>query len=179
MGIVHISEAGLARNTASVLDRVRSGTEIVIERNAQPVAILRASRTKAAQAIGNHGVAFRAIDGDNRSRLRGGCGGRHRQPPRTPYSTDSSVLTAAERTGKNPRSVITDLLSSLGDTEATLSIITIVELAHGLERADSPARRVALGDLLIGTTALELGHAVATHNTRHFQMIPDLLVKQI
>lgn len=39
--------------------------------------------------------------------------------------------------------------------------------------------RVALGDLLIGTTALELGYAVATRNIRHFQMIPDLVVKQI
>jgi prevent-host-death family protein len=41
MGVVHISEAELAGNTASILDGVRSGTEIVIERNAQPVAVLR------------------------------------------------------------------------------------------------------------------------------------------
>jgi predicted nucleic acid-binding protein len=34
-------------------------------------------------------------------------------------------------------------------------------------------------DLLIGTTAPELGYAVATHNIRHFQLIPDLIVKQI
>jgi len=36
---------------------------------------------------------------------------------------------------------------------------------------------MALGDLLIGTTALELGYTVVTHNVRHFQMIPDLVVK--
>ncbi len=41
MGVEHISESELARNLASVLDRVRSGTEVVIERNAQPVAVLR------------------------------------------------------------------------------------------------------------------------------------------
>ena len=41
MAQIHISEAELARNVASALDRVRSGTEIVIERNAQPVAVLR------------------------------------------------------------------------------------------------------------------------------------------
>ncbi len=34
-----------------------------------------------------------------------------------------------------------------------------------------------VGDLLIGTTALELGYMVVTHNVRHFQMIPDLVVK--
>lgn len=41
MGVVHISEADLALNIASILDRVQSGVEIVIERNAQPVAVLR------------------------------------------------------------------------------------------------------------------------------------------
>ena len=41
MEVVHISEAELVRNIASFLDRARSGTEIVIERNAQPVAVLR------------------------------------------------------------------------------------------------------------------------------------------
>lgn len=41
MEVVHITEAELARDVAAVLDRVQSGTEIVIERNAQPVAVLR------------------------------------------------------------------------------------------------------------------------------------------
>jgi prevent-host-death family protein len=41
MGVVRMSEAELAKNIASVLDRVQSGTEVVIERNAQPVAVLR------------------------------------------------------------------------------------------------------------------------------------------
>jgi len=34
--------------------------------------------------------------------------------------------------------------------------------------------RVALGDLLIGVTALEAGFSVATANLRHFGMIPGL-----
>jgi tRNA(fMet)-specific endonuclease VapC len=132
---------------------------------------------------------------------------------------DSTVLIAAERAGQNPRAVIEDLLAKIGDTEATLSIITIVELAHGIERANSSARQIArerfliellneisvepittpiafragkidgslqakgqsraLGDLLIGTTALELGYAVVTHNVRDFQMIPGLTVKSL
>jgi len=132
---------------------------------------------------------------------------------------DSTVLIAAERAGQNPRGVIEDLLAKMGDTEATLSIITVIELAHGIERANSTARQIArerflnellneisvepitipiafragkidgslqakgqsmaLGDLLIGTTALELGYAVVTNNVRHFQMIPNLVVKQL
>jgi tRNA(fMet)-specific endonuclease VapC len=128
---------------------------------------------------------------------------------------DSMVLIAAERAGQNFRTVIQDLPAKMGDTEATLSIVTIIELAHGIERASSTARQaarecflnellneisvepitfragkidgslqakalsIALGDLLIGTTALELGYAVVTHNVRHFQKIPDLEVKQL
>ncbi len=41
MAQVHISEAEFVRDVASVLNRVQSGAEIVIERNAHPVAILR------------------------------------------------------------------------------------------------------------------------------------------
>jgi tRNA(fMet)-specific endonuclease VapC len=132
---------------------------------------------------------------------------------------DSSVLIAAERVGQTPRGVIADMLARMGDTEATLSVITVVELAHGIQRANSAARqvvrerflnellneisvepvtipialragkldgnlegkgvRIALGDLLIGATALEIGYAVVANNIRHFQMIPDLVVKHL
>jgi predicted nucleic acid-binding protein len=95
-----------------------------------------------------------------------------------------------------------------------LSVITLIELAHGAVRADTPERktmrrqflnelcsavpvhtvtvqvalrtgqidgentakgvRLALADLLIGVTALELGYRVATADVRHFTMIPGL-----
>jgi predicted nucleic acid-binding protein len=95
-----------------------------------------------------------------------------------------------------------------------LSVVTLIELAHGAARADTPERkamrrqflneltsavpvhpvtvsvalragqidgentamgvRLALADLLIGVTALELGYRVATGNLRHFQMVPGL-----
>jgi predicted nucleic acid-binding protein len=35
---------------------------------------------------------------------------------------------------------------------------------------------IALPDLLIGVTALEVGYSVATLNLRHFQLIPGLSV---
>jgi len=93
--------------------------------------------------------------------------------------------------------------------------VTVLELAHGIARANTGAQRaarqkflddlpigmpvhpvtvpvalragpidgqlqaagtrVALADLLIGSTALVLGHAIATGNTRHFE-IPGLVV---
>ena len=36
--------------------------------------------------------------------------------------------------------------------------------------------RIALSDLLIGVTALELGYRVATVNERHFRLVPGLEV---
>jgi tRNA(fMet)-specific endonuclease VapC len=131
---------------------------------------------------------------------------------------DSTLLVSAERAGLTPRQVIAEMIASQGDVEAVVSVITVVELAHGIERANSKERRlgrerflaevlaeitvepitvpialragridgklqaegkrVSLADLLIGTTALELGYSVATHNVRHFEMIPDLAVKR-
>lgn len=37
---------------------------------------------------------------------------------------------------------------------------------------------VPFGDLIIGACALELDYAVATHNLRHFRLIPGLEVRQ-
>lgn len=54
---------------------------------------------------------------------------------------DSTILVAAERAGSSPRQVIGDIAAALGDTEATLSVVTVMELAHGIERANSEERR--------------------------------------
>jgi len=39
--------------------------------------------------------------------------------------------------------------------------------------------RIALSDLLIGATALELGFEVVTNNLRHFGKIPGLMVRKL
>ena len=41
MSILRITEAELARDIASVPDRVQSGAKVVIKRNAKPVAVIR------------------------------------------------------------------------------------------------------------------------------------------
>ena len=38
---LHISEADLTKDTLSILRRVQTGAEVIIERDAQPVAVLR------------------------------------------------------------------------------------------------------------------------------------------
>ncbi len=127
---------------------------------------------------------------------------------------DSTAVVAAERAGQSAYQLVESLGTS--DTELAVSVLTVLELAHGVERANTEKRlaarrrflddllsgmpvrpvttpvalragqidghlqaqglRVALADLLIGATALEMGYAVATHNVKHFAMIPKLVV---
>jgi predicted nucleic acid-binding protein len=123
---------------------------------------------------------------------------------------------AAERAGRNARQLLESIAAETGDEEIGISVVTLLELAHGIARADTPERRekrqrflnelmsvmpphpvtvaaalragridgesqaqgisIPLSDLLIGVTALEIGYAVATHNVRHFRLIPNLTV---
>jgi predicted nucleic acid-binding protein len=129
---------------------------------------------------------------------------------------DSSVFIAKERESKSARQALTELHRQFGGEELAMSIVSVVELAHGAARANSLKRqtkrheylthltttlevhtitlpialragyidgenaakglRLALADLLIRVTALELGYRVATSNVRHFQMVPGLTV---
>jgi len=54
---------------------------------------------------------------------------------------DSSVLIAAERRGKNARQVLSAITQEVGETEVGISVVTLIEMAHGAARADSPERK--------------------------------------
>jgi len=54
---------------------------------------------------------------------------------------DSSVLVAAERQGKNARQMLGEVSAKIGDTEVALSVVTLIELAHGAARANTPERK--------------------------------------
>jgi len=51
---------------------------------------------------------------------------------------DSSVLIVAEREAKPVSSLLAELKQQHGETEIVLSSITVVELEHGLHRAQTP-----------------------------------------
>lgn len=131
---------------------------------------------------------------------------------------DSTAAVAAERQGKNARQLLEAVAQETGDEEIALSVTTVLELAHGVTRADTPDRRerrqrflddlltgvpiqpvtvrialragqidgqsqaavsIPLSDLLIGTSALELGYTLGTANLRHFQLIAGLKVVRL
>lgn len=54
---------------------------------------------------------------------------------------DSSILIAGERRGKTVRQIIQQVRDAYGDTESALSAISIIELTHGIYRAQTDAVR--------------------------------------
>jgi predicted nucleic acid-binding protein len=54
---------------------------------------------------------------------------------------DSTAAVAAERQGKNARQLLEAVALETGDEGIAVSVITVLELAHGITRADTPERR--------------------------------------
>ena len=54
---------------------------------------------------------------------------------------DSSVLIAAERQRKNARQMLAGIAQVVGNTEIAISVVTLIELAHGASRADTRQRK--------------------------------------
>jgi len=54
---------------------------------------------------------------------------------------DSSVLIAGERRSESVRQILSRVQAACGDTVSALSVVTIVELTHGIYRAQNDADR--------------------------------------
>jgi tRNA(fMet)-specific endonuclease VapC len=67
---------------------------------------------------------------------------------------DSTAAVAAERQGKNARQLLEAVALETGDEGIAVSVVTVLELAHGITRADTTERRERrqrfLDDLLTG-----------------------------
>jgi predicted nucleic acid-binding protein len=54
---------------------------------------------------------------------------------------DSTAAVAAERQGKNARQLLETVTLETGDEGIAVSVVTLLELAHGITRADTTERR--------------------------------------
>ena len=54
---------------------------------------------------------------------------------------DSSVVIAGERRAESVRQILHRVQAALGEVDSALSVVTIVELTHGIHRAKSDADR--------------------------------------
>ncbi len=55
---------------------------------------------------------------------------------------DSSVLIAGERRGETVKEVLERVRAACGEAEGSLSVVSIIELTHGIYRAKTEADRV-------------------------------------
>ena len=53
---------------------------------------------------------------------------------------DSCAAVTAEREGKNARQLLEGIILLTGDADVAISVITALELAHGIARADTSRR---------------------------------------
>jgi predicted nucleic acid-binding protein len=67
---------------------------------------------------------------------------------------DSTAAVAAERQGRTARQLLESVALETGDEGIAISVVTVLELSHGITRADTPDRRDRrqrfLDDLLTG-----------------------------
>ena len=54
---------------------------------------------------------------------------------------DTSVVIAGERRGHSVRQILEQLKTDFGEMEISLSVVSIVELTHGVQRAENEPRR--------------------------------------
>jgi predicted nucleic acid-binding protein len=102
---------------------------------------------------------------------------------------DSSVFVAAERQGQNARGTLAAIAASIGNVEISISVLTVMELAHGAVRANTTERRATrnqyLQELLIAlpvhpitqTVAFRAGQLDGELQTRGVRVpLADLLI---
>jgi len=102
---------------------------------------------------------------------------------------DSSVLIAAEREEKNARQVLTAIAKEIGETEVGISVMTLIELAHGANRANTPERKLKreqfIGELVSAmpiylvtvSIALRTGRLDGENQSHGLKVpLPDLLI---
>lgn len=102
---------------------------------------------------------------------------------------DSSVLVAAERQGQNTRQILASIAREIGETEIGISVVTLIELAHGAARADTLERRAKrqkfIEELLTAIPihpvtvplALRTGQIDGENQARGIRVpLPDLLI---
>jgi predicted nucleic acid-binding protein len=102
---------------------------------------------------------------------------------------DSTAAVAAERQGKNARQLLESVALETGDDEIAVSVVTVLELAHGIARADTTEhhdqRQRFLDELLMGVPiqpvtvpiALRAGQIDGQSQAKGFRIpLSDLLI---
>ena len=148
MATARITEAELARDVHAVLAKVQEGVEVIVERDHRPVAVIKTPARSGPQKWRVHrtGEGARSearLCAGARSGFRQGRASGDGCPPRAVESAgmglvlDAGVLIAAERDARPVSELLVVLEHEHGETDLVLSSITVIELEHGLHRAQT------------------------------------------
>ena len=78
---------------------------------------------------------------------------------------DSSVPVAAERAGRNARQLLERVIAETGEDDIGMSVVSVLELAHGIARAETrqrrDARRTFLTELMGAVPVVRVTSAIA------------------
>jgi antitoxin (DNA-binding transcriptional repressor) of toxin-antitoxin stability system len=157
---LHISEAELARDLHAVLEKVRQGTEVVVEDDDRPVAILRPAdpprRTiseciaVAEQREKERGYPV-TLDPDFAADVEEIVQPEALEPTIVGLILDTGTIVKAERRGHSVPQMLSNVREACGETEIGLSVVTIAELTHGVYRAKLETHRQMPPSLHRGT----------------------------
>jgi hypothetical protein len=98
MAVPHITEAELARDVHGVLEKIRQGAEIIVEREAQPLAVIKSPQLRGrpidecialASAHGSHATLDDQLGKDLEDIINS------RREPLTPPEWDESLTPAS------------------------------------------------------------------------------------
>src|SRR5262245_36107074 len=113
--ILRVSEADAVRDLAAILQRAQAGTEVVIERDAQPLAIIRDAAPERrtisqcialAEAHERNPAAHRCSTRISQPMWTRLSGNRKREPADMRLALDSSVVGAGEQRGHTVRQIL-------------------------------------------------------------------------
>jgi predicted nucleic acid-binding protein len=169
---------------------VRAGAEIMIESGKLPVAVIRAPappRRTISECIALLPEDSTAVSWMLTSP---GCRSSDREPSRAAATAriglilDSSVLIKAERRGQNARQMLAAIACTAGNIDIAISVVTLIELAHGAARADTAARKAKRQSALpihpvTITVALRVGQIDGENQAKGVRLslcIADLLI---
>lgn len=84
---------------------------------------------------------------------------------------DTSALVTAERRGQSVPRILAQVREAVGETEIGLSVITIVELTHGIQRARLEAHRQRREAFVTELMATVTAHPITTEIARRAGVI--------
>ncbi len=165
--VIHVTEAEAARDFADILIRVRAGAEVIIEKDARPVAIIHAAEPERRTISESMALlpenSDATIDADFAKDVEAAIASRLIHPHGIDSRFKCPDRSRAYR--QQCQTISCSLATKVGDTDIAISVVTLTELAHGAARVDNAVRKATrtrfIEDLMRGLPIHPISAAIA------------------